>query len=220
MKSMNRRSMVALLGAAPLAGGILTLGETRAQTLTTGTRFKNIDPRERIRQRYFPDLVLTTHEGKRVRFYDDLIKDKIVIINFMYAKCEGICPPVTANLVKVQKLLGDRLGRDIFINSFTLKPEQDTPEVLKRYADAYKAKPGWTFVTGAPADMETVRRKLGFTDPDPARDADKTNHIGNLSYGNEPLLRWGGTPGMSKPDWIVKMVSWVDWPKNGKGERI
>jgi protein SCO1/2 len=219
MKSINRRSMVALLGTAPLAGGLLTLGEARGQTPGT-TQFKSIDPRERIRQRYFPDLVLTTHEGKKVHFYDDLIKDKIVIMNFMYAKCEGVCPPITANLVKVQKILGDRLGRDIFINSFTLKPQEDTPEVLKRYADTYKARKGWTFVTGTPADMETVRRKLGFTDPDPERDADKTNHIGNLSYGNEPLLRWGGTPGMSKPDWIVKMVSWVDWPKNGKGERI
>ncbi|HYH86449.1 MAG TPA: SCO family protein [Pyrinomonadaceae bacterium] len=216
---MNRRSMVALLGTAPLVGGILTLGETHAQTPATVSKFKDIAPRERIRQRYFPDLVLTTHEGKKVRFYDDLIKDKIVIINFMYAKCEGVCPPVTANLVKVQKLLGDRLGRDIFINSFTLKPEQDTPEVLNRYAAAYKTKPGWTFVTGKPADMETIRRKLGFVDPDPVRDADKTNHIGNISYGNEPLIRWGGAPGTSKPAWIVKMVGWVDWPKNRKGER-
>jgi protein SCO1/2 len=68
--------------------------------------------------------------------------------------------------------------------------------------------------------METLRRKLGFTDPDPARDADKTNHIGNIRYGNEPLQRWGGGPGMSKPEWIVKMIGWVDWPKNGKGERV
>lgn len=211
--------MVALLGTAPLVGGILTLGEMHAQTPVSGSKFKDIAPRERVRQRYFPDLVLTTHEGKKVRLYDDLIKDKIVIINFMYAKCEGVCPPVTANLVKVQKLLGDRLGRDIFINSFTLKPEQDTPEVLKRYAATYKTKPGWTFVTGAPADMETIRRKLGFVDPDPVRDADKTNHIGNISYGNEPLIRWGGAPGTSKPEWIVKMVGWVDWPKNRKGER-
>ncbi|MCA1632943.1 MAG: SCO family protein [Acidobacteria bacterium] len=217
---MNRRSMVALLGTTPLVGGILTLGEARAQTPASVPHFENIAPRERIRRRYFPDLMLTTHEGKKVGFYDDLIKDKIVIMNFMYAKCDGICPGITANLVKVQRLLGDRLGRDIFINSFTLKPDQDTPEVLKRYADTYKAKPGWTFVTGSPADMETVRRKLGFTDPDPVRDADKTNHIGNIRYGNEPLQRWGGGPGMSKPDWIVKMVSWVDWPKNGKGERI
>jgi protein SCO1/2 len=212
--------MVALLGTAPLVGGLLTLGEAHAQAPGPASKFKEIDPRERIRQRYFPDLVLTTHEGKKVHLYDDLIKDKIVIINFMYAKCEGVCLPVTANLVKVQKLLGDRMGRDIFINSFTLKPEQDTPEVLKRYADAYKVKPGWTFVTGAPADMETIRRKLGFTDPDPERDRDKSNHIGNISYGNEPLQRWGGAPGTSKPDWIVKMVSWVDWPKDAKGGRV
>jgi protein SCO1/2 len=70
---------------------------------------------------------LTTHEGKKVKFYDDLIKDKIVIINFMYVKCEGTCPGTTANLVKVQKLLGDRVGKDIFMYSITLKPEEDTP---------------------------------------------------------------------------------------------
>ena len=211
--------MVALLGTAPLVGGLLSPGEARAQTSKPLSKFKEIDPRERIRQRYFPDLVLTTHEGRQVRLYDDLIKDKIVIINFMYAKCEGICLPVTANLVKVQNLLGDRLGRDIFINSFTLKPKEDTPEVLARYAANHKIKPGWNFVTGSPADMETVRQKLGFTDPDPVRDADKTNHIGNISYGNEPMIRWGGAPGRSNPEWIVKMLSWVDWPKEMKGER-
>jgi protein SCO1/2 len=138
----------------------------------------------------------------------------------MYAKCEGVCIPVTANLVKVQKLLGDRMGKDIFINSFTLKPEQDTPEVLKRYADAYKVQKGWNFVTGKPADLELLRRKLGFTDPDPERDRDKTNHIGNISYGNEPLQRWGGAPGTAKASFIVEMVSWVDWPKDAKGGRI
>lgn len=211
---------MALLGTAPLAGGALFVADARAaEGPAPPTKFKVISPRERVRQRYFPDLVLTTHEGRRVRLYDDLIKDKIVIINFMYAKCDGICPPVTANLVKVQNLLGDRMGRDIFINSFTLKPEQDTPAALKRYADAYKVKPGWSFITGSPADLETVRRKLGFTDPDPVRDADKTNHIGNISYGNEPMIRWGGAPGTSRPEWIVKMVSWVDWPQEMKGER-
>lgn len=220
MKSINRRSMVALLGTAPLAGGLLSLGEARADTPPPKSKFKDISPRERIRQKYFPDLVLTTHEGKKVRLYDDLVKDKIVIINFMYAKCEGVCPPVTANLVKVQNLLGDRLGKDIFIVSFTLKPEQDTPEVLRKYAEAYKVKKGWTFVTGKAEDMETVRRKLGFTDPDPERDRDKTNHIGNISYGNEPLQRWGGAPGTSKPSFIVQMVSWVDWPKGEKERRV
>ena len=35
----------------------------------------------------FPNLVLKTHEGKNVRFYEDLLRDKIVLINFMYATC-------------------------------------------------------------------------------------------------------------------------------------
>ena len=114
----------------------------------------------------------------------------------MYVKCDGVCPGITANLVKLQKLLGSRLGRDIFMYSFTLKPEQDSPEVLRRYAEAYHVKKGWTFLTGTPADMELLRRKLGFTDPDPKLDADKSNHIGNVRYGNEPLLLLGLMPGL------------------------
>jgi len=186
--------------------------ETKALVNTTSTR-------DRIRARHFPNLLLTTHEGKKVRFYDDLLKDKIVVINFMYVKCERVCPGITANLVKLQKLLGSRLGRDIFMYSFTLKPEQDSPEVLRKYAEAYHAKEGWTFLTGTPEDMELLRRKLGFTDPDPRRDADKSNHIGNIRYGNEPLQLWGSCPGLSKASWIAESISWVDWPKAAKGER-
>ncbi len=217
MPKMNRRTWLAASGAA---GAALFAGGLSARASGGETKWKTVSPREKIRQRHFPNVTLTTHEGKKVRFYDDLIKDKIVIINFMYSRCDGVCLPVTGNLLKVQKLFGDRMGRDVFINSFTLKPEQDTPEALKRYAQLNKVGPGWSFITGTPADMERVRRKLGFVDPDPVVDADKRNHLGNLNYGNEPMMRWGGVPGTSKPEWIVQMLSWVDWPKNEKGERI
>jgi protein SCO1/2 len=214
MKNISRRSLVALLGAAPFAGALVARGETPApKSVVT-----NSSARERIREQHFPNLVLTNHKGQQVRFYDDLLKDKIVLINFMYAKCEGICPGITANLAKVQKLLGSRMGKDVFMYSFTLKPEHDTPEVLKEYAEAYKVGKGWSFLTGAPADMELLRRKLGFTDPDPVIDADKSSHIGNVRYGNEALLRWGSCPGMSKPSWIAESIGWVDWPKAAKGE--
>jgi protein SCO1/2 len=154
-----------------------------------------------------------------VRFYDDLLKDKIVLLNFMYVKCEGVCPGITANLVKVQRLLASRMGRDVFMYSLTLKPEEDTPQVLREYAKAYKVEKGWTFLTGAPADMELLRRSLGFTDPDPALDTVKSNHLGNVRYGNEPLQRWGSCPGMSKASWIAESIGWVDGPKTAKGER-
>src|SRR5215813_6033945 len=112
----------------------------------------SVSPREQIRRRYFPNVELTTHFGKRVRLYEDLVKDKIVTFNFFYATCEGICVPITANLVRAQALLGDRVGRDIFMYSISLKPVQDTPDVLREYAARFKTKPGWTFLTGEPGD--------------------------------------------------------------------
>ena len=204
---------MALLGAAPFAGALVARGETPAPKPVVKD-----SARDRIREQHFPNLLLTTQEGKKVRFYDDLIKDKIVLINFMYVKCEGVCPGITANLVRLQNLLGPRLGRDVFMYSFTLKPEEDTPQVLKEYAKAYGVKKGWTFLTGTPSDMDELRRKLGFTDPDPALDADKSNHIGNIRYGNEPLQLWGSCPGMSRPSWMVESISWLERPKAGKGE--
>jgi len=214
MTNMNRRTLVALLGTTPFVGLL-----AQAQTPESKRKFKDIPSRERIRQRYFPNVVLTNHEGKKVRFYDDLIKDKIVIMNMMYVKCDGICMPMTMNLLRVQKLLGNRVGRDIFMYSFTLKPEEDTVQALKHYAHMHHVKPGWSFLTGSPADMELIRRKLGYVDPDPEIDKDKSNHIGVIKYGNEPLQRWGGCPALSKPSWIVKTLSWVDWPKNAVNQK-
>ena len=207
MTDLKRRSLVAALGAAPLVVPLLTHAQTES-------KFKTVPSRERIRQRYFPNLVLTSHEGRKLKFYDDMVKDKLVIFNMFYAKCEGICSPITRNLVRVQNILGDRVGKDIFMYSFSLKPKEDNPMALKHYAEMHKVKPGWLFLTGAPDDMEMLRRKLGFTDPDPALDKDISNHIGVIKYGNEPLERWGGCPGMSTPEWIAETISWVDWPKN------
>jgi protein SCO1/2 len=220
MQHLNRRSMLAWLGAAPFAGALVARGATPPQQQQlAGLTGVQTSARDRIRAKHFPNLVLTTHEGRQVRFYDDLLKDKIVLLNFMYVKCDGVCPGITANLVKLQKLLGRRMGRDIFMYSLTLKPEEDTPAVLRRYASAYKVGPGWSFLTGAPADMELLRRKLGFTDPDPNIDAIKSSHIGNVRYGNEPLQLWGSCPGMSKASWIAESIKWVERPQTAEGER-
>ncbi len=195
--------VVLLVGVAVMSGGRIALAQGE---------FKVKTPRERLAERSFPNVTLTTHEGKKVKFYDDLMKDKIVLINFMYVKCEGTCPGTTTNLVKVQKLLGDRVGKDIFMYSITLKPEEDTPEKLAAYAKAYKVGPGWQFLTGDPKDVELLRQKLGFIDRDPVRDANKSNHIGMLRWGNEPHTLWAGCPASLPPAKIVKEIGLVDWP--------
>jgi protein SCO1 len=207
MQDLSRRRLLNLIGMAPFAGGVLStaaIGATRAET-QADTRAA----RERIRRLYFPNVTLRTQDNKPVRFYEDLIKDKIVTINFFYANCEGICPLVTANLVKVQKLLGKRVGQDIFMNSITLKPDEDTPAVLKEYQKMHGIGPGWRLLTGKPEDIELLRKSLGFTYPNKLIDQDKSQHIGNVRYGNEPLMLWAACPGMAHAKWIAESISWV-----------
>jgi len=213
---MNRRNWLAASGAALLAGGLTTAaGATRCGEEPR----RAATPRERIQQRFFPNLSLVTHEGREVRLYDDLIKDKIVMINAMYAKCDGICMPTTMNLVKVQKLLreryGARFGREIVMYSFTLRPEQDGPEELRKYAVTHGVGPGWLFLTGKPDDIEQLRHAQGYVDLDPQLDKARISHTGNVRYGNEARTIWSACPGLSKPAAIVEAISWVDWPKSG-----
>ncbi len=210
---MNRRSLFTSYNFDPLASLRLQEGNGKGKTTSAAGPRAN----------YFPNVELLTHENKTVRFYDDLVRgDKIVMFNFMYAKCEGICMPVTMNLVKVRNILGDRVGRDIFMYSITLEPEQDTPAVLKQYAEAHGVKPGsgWTFLTGKRDDIQKLRRKLGFVDPDPVFDADKKQHIGLVRFGNESLDRWAASPAIASPKQIAKAVLWMEGPNKLKQNHI
>lgn len=207
MLQPSRRNLLRLAALAPFAGGLLAGGAAQSEAAAP------LSPRDKIRNRNFPNVALRTQDGKSVRFYDDVVKGKVVTVNFFYAECDELCPLVTANLAKVQKALGDKVGRDIFMYSISLKPEHDTPDVLKEYAEMYDARPGWTFLTGAPADVVLLRRGLGFTYPDPKLDKDVTQHIGNVRYGNEPLMLWSACPGMASATWIAESVSWMIRPE-------
>ena len=209
MTVKNRRDVLAMLGAGGAAAVLAGSGGGVARAAAA----PGDSSRQKTQARYLPNVELTTHEGKKVRFYDDLVKDKIVIINFMYAQCEGICPAITANLLRVQKLLGDRIGRDIFMYSITLTPEKDTPAALKHYVQMHKVKPGWTYLTGKPADIESLRLKLGFSTSNKELDKDRTNHIGMVKYGNEARQWWAMMPGKATPEWMVESIGWMDGPK-------
>ena len=139
--------------------------------------------------RHFPNVTLRTQDDREVRFYDDLIRGTLVLINFIYTNCDGICPGSTANLVALQKRLGDRLGRDVFIVSVCIDSERDTPNAMKSYAGHFGTGPGWTFVTGTQEDVDLIRRKLGVYNPDDARDRDRSQHTGMLTCVNDPTGR-------------------------------
>jgi protein SCO1/2 len=164
----------------------------------------------------FPNVPLRTHDGRTVRFYDDLIRGKIVTINFMYVECEGTCPGTTSTLVEVRNRLGDRVGQDIAMLSITLQPEADTPERLRDYAARYGAGPGMTFLTGKQTDIDVLRRALGLSDErNPGQDADRRQHLGILRIGNEPRDWWTACPSLSGVDQICALLKSIDAPAAG-----
>jgi len=153
-----------------------------------------------------PNVPLRTHTGRAVRFYDDLVRDRLVLVSFMYTRCEGSCPLTLRKLLGVQRLLGEKLGKEVFILSITLDPEHDGPRVLREHAARLGARPGWEFLTGRPRDIEVLRRGLGFTDPDPVLDADRTQHVGMILLGNDRRARWSALPAGIPAEQIMETV--------------
>lgn len=141
---------------------------------------------EKARQ-YFTDTTLITHDGKDVRFYSDMLKDRTVVVSFTFTSCEDACPLINATLQRVQERLADRLGRDIYFVSITVDPKVDTPETLARYRKQFKAREGWVFLTGSEKNIETVSEKMGQVFE---RDA----HLTALLVGNTKAARWRKIP--------------------------
>ncbi len=161
---------------------------------------------------YFTNTPLTTQDGKTVRFYDDLVKGKSVVINFIYTQCGDSCPLETAKLAQVQKLLGDRVGRDIFFYSISIDPKRDTPRKLKEYAKKFHTGPGWLFLTGKKEDIELIRKKLGqAATPDQSQ---LTDHSTSLVIGDEPSGQWMRDSSLDDARYIATMVT--DWLSSWK----
>jgi len=174
-----------------------------------------------------PKVTLKTQDNKTVRFYEDLVKGKIVIINFMYTQCKTTCEAGTMNLLQVQKALGDDLGRNVFIYSISIDPEHDTPAVLKAYAETHGVKSGWTFLTGNAKDITALRDKLGLTGLSPElrqklglpnkvanQDAVRRQHSGMILIANEPFNRRERVKILSRPDSIVQVIEGMKPPKS------
>lgn len=167
---------------------------------------------------YFPNVILTTHEGKSVRFFDDLIKDKVVAINFIYTKCPDSCPLETARLVTLQKLLGTRVGQDIFMYSITIDPAHDTPEVLKQHAEKFKVGPGWLFLTGKEEDITLLRQKLGLYQP--VVEEGTLDHSLGFIIGNQKTGRWLKRSPFENSYVLAEQIgSWMhNWKRPGRND--
>jgi len=169
---------------------------------------------------YFPNVALVTHDGKTVRFYDDLLKGKSVAVNIIYTSCTDECPLETARLAQLQRLLGERMGKDIFFYSISIDPAHDTPEVLKAYMEKFGVGPGWTFLTGDAADIRAVTKKLGLSRYSDA--ANKDGHTAILMVGDVPGGQWVRHSAVDNPEFLAASLAtffgWRETQQRSYGE--
>ena len=155
-------------------------GKAKAQ----GAPVQNVRARPDARA-YFTDLELLTHEGRKVRFYSDVLEGRTVLINVIYTNCKDACPLITQQLNQVRGMLGERFGREIVFVSLSSDPERDSPAALRGFAEAQSADlSGWTFLTGAKPNVDHILKKLGQFSPS------VEGHSTLLIAGNVPAKRW------------------------------
>jgi protein SCO1/2 len=151
-------------------------------------------------QKYFSDVELINQDGKKMRFYSDILKNKVVIINTFFTTCTSVCPPLNRNFERLQEALGDRLGKDAFLVSISVDPETDTPPRLKEYSRRFHARDGWIFLTGKKENVDWALYKLGqYVET-------KDEHTTVVIIGNEPKGLWKKAFGLAKPEELVQIV--------------
>jgi protein SCO1 len=133
---------------------------------------------------YFTEVELMTQSGESVHLYSDLLKDKVVVINAFFATCTGSCPKMSGVLAGLQGRLGEHLGKDVFLLSFSVDPETDTPAKLREYGQSFHAKPGWLFLTGQKENVDFALAKLG------QKVARKEDHLTIFIVGNNRTGLW------------------------------
>jgi len=154
-------------------------------------------------QTYFTDVILVDQRGEKLRFYSDLLEDKVVIINSFFGTCQGSCLPMMRNLQKIQTALGERVGKDVVFISISVDPTVDTPATLNAYGKKLGAGPGWYLLTGEKANVEFTLKKLGqFVDT-------REDHLNIIIIGNERTGLWKKAFGLASSDEIIKVVESV-----------
>ncbi len=148
-----------------------------------------------------PDTLLVDQDGREVRFYSDLVRGRVVAMNFIFTTCTTICPPMGANFSKLQMMLGDQVGRDFEMISVSVDPAVDTPHRLAAWAEKFDRAPGWTLVTGSKPDVDELLKALKVFTPD------KTDHSPILLLGDDATGRWTRAHGLASPTKIAEMIT-------------
>lgn len=182
----------------------MDLRRTTTETAETTPAATSPEPAAKVEESTFssariPDARVLDQNGKQLNFYTDLIKGKSVAINFVFTTCTAICPSLTATFRRVQQEARSR-GVEVQLISISVDPSVDTPERLNEFAKKFKVEPGWTFVTGDKAEIDSVLKAIGVAV------VNKNDHTPMVLIGNDVADHWTRTYGLSAPAAIVNLI--------------
>jgi cytochrome oxidase Cu insertion factor (SCO1/SenC/PrrC family) len=152
------------------------------------------------RKMVIPEVEVLDQNGNALHFYSDLIKGKTVAINFIFTNCTTICPPLGATFARVQKEMGDKVGKDVHFISISVDPLTDTPQRLKAWGEKFKAGPGWTFVTGDKQEIDKLLNALG------ASVSRREDHSPTVIVGNDVKGVWTRTYGLARTTQLEELI--------------
>jgi cytochrome oxidase Cu insertion factor (SCO1/SenC/PrrC family) len=153
---------------------------------------------------YFTNLEVVDQDGHKLRFYDDVLKDRQVVVSFIYTTCKELCPISTARLVTVKDVLRERFGKHVTFVSLSVDPENDTPEKLKAYAEAFGTGDGWLLLTGKPENLKTIAARLGN------REDKKEQHRNEVVLGNASTGDWSRNSAFIEPERLAFDILQLD----------
>jgi protein SCO1/2 len=144
-----------------------------------------------------PDIEVVNQDGRHVRFNSQVIDGRIAIVTGFFTTCSSMCPITQEKLSQVARLLGPRLGKDVVIVSVSVDPQNDTPARMKDWGEKFHIGPGWTLLTGNPAEVDTLLKSLGLSVPLPQRHQSALM-VGSTASGWVRISSWASAEKLVK----------------------
>ena len=196
---MFKRFKNLLVGLAVSAAMLVSL--SAATVAVASTASADTTAAEAKARNYFTNLEVVDQDGQRLNFYDDVLKDKVVAINFIFTNCQGACPLMTKNLTFVRDMMGGEVGKSVHFVSISIDPLRDTPAAMKAFAQTHDADhAGWTWVTGDPDNLAAIVKKLGSYTDDPEA------HTTQMLAANVRTAHWTKIAPNVPPQGIVERL--------------